>query len=826
MVHKQDVYRYDRYRPEKCETFLSNAYEKHFEGRRFLNGYCYIFLTFSNKSNIENKTSASGFFGILDSKVPDQKRIDECAGIASQFGSVLDGNSLINLTLLKSEDYLRLGDDGKDYGIIPDYLRMYDGISPDYPLEFFKNSVRCGDNVLHAWFVEDSDSYPGQVENVSFQNALSAGQLKVFLSGGASIGYSLNIPHVVNRYIVTLPKGVVEGELQQKGRFMNSFSLYSASCRVNAQEIAAYLDANARESALTVKCFTDLFAWGPESQQQEIRNRVIRAFSELNVTCCEETVAVPQLHYAGIPGASAELGYDFLMTSELNAFLCHGLWDGYDLGFKHGCIKLCDRNLMVPRRYDLQSYARDLGLIDNLNAVVVDPSGSGKSFTMNTLVRNYHESGQHILIIDIGNSYQGQCRLINEETGGRDGVYNTYDPEDPYGFNPFLGRETWDKQSEDGENENSGHDFIMSLLQTMFIPHGGWTKETANMLDAFLMDFFDRWDHGYPEEMAKDLKAAYVNRRKVAAERRGEEFDVKMAARGWRNPLPDIFPEDRPKDPIFDDFYQYVTLVIAQLVNEGTYYVGNVNIRKDMFDIDKFGVALNPYRLGGKYGYFLNERNPKDLFSSRLTVFEVDKIKDNKDLFPLWVLNIMHSFEDKMRSLDCQKVMIIEEAWKAISMDTMANFIVWMWRTARKFRTSAVVVTQSVSDLLSSEIVKNAIVENSSVKILLDQSKNANNFEESARLLALSPKDVSLVLSVGRNLNPDYRYKEAFISIGEHYSNVFAIEVSEEEALVYESEMTKKKPLFDRAAQLGSFRDAVTEMAEEMRRSRRRGQQL
>lgn len=823
VVHKQDIYRYDYYRPEECSTYLSRSFEKHFEGRPFLNGYCYIFLTFSSKSNIENKSSSSGMFGILDSKVPDAARIKECAGIASTFGSVLDGNFLINLTPLKSEDFLRMEDDGKDGGLIPDYLRLYEPAGVDYPLEFFKDEIRCGANRARVWFVEDSDSYPGQTDTVSFQNSMSAGNLQVFLSGGASIGYKLDIPHVVNRYIVTLPRNVVESELDQKRRFMNSFSLYSAGCRVNAQEISAYLEASARESALTVKCFTSLMAWGPEQEIPEIRNRVVRAFSDLNIVCCEESVSAPQLHYAGIPGAGAELGYDFLMTSELNAFLCNGLWDGYDLGFSKGCIKLCDRNLLIPRRLDLQSDARDMGLIDNLNALVVGPSGSGKSFTMNTLVRNYYESGQHILIIDVGDSYEGQCRLINEETGGRDGVYNTYDPENPFGFNPFRGRENWDVKSSDGENDSSGHDFIMSLLQTMYVPHGGWNKESSNMLDAFLLDFFDKWDHGYSPELSKDLKAAYVNRLRLAAERRGEleDFDSRKAARGFMDPLPSIFPDDREKDPVFDDFYQYVTLVVAQLVAEGEYKVGNVTLRNDMFDIDKFGVALNPYRKGGKYGFFLNERNEKDLFSSRLTVFEVDKIKDNKDLFPLWVLCIMHSFEDKMRTLPCQKVMIIEEAWKAISVDTMANFIVWMWRTARKFRTSAVVVTQSVGDLLSSEIVKDAIIQNSSVKILLDQSKNANNFSESSRLLALSPKDVSLVLSVGRDLNPNYRYKEAFISIGERYSNVFAVEVSEEEALVYESDKIKKKPLFDLAARLGSFREAVDQMAGEMRNERR-----
>ena len=818
VVHKQDIYKNDYYEPESRGEFLTDSFENHFEGRSFLNGYSYIYLTFSTKANIENNNNGSAFFGSLDKKVPSEAAIKNAFGIASQFGSVLGGNPHLTLVPLKDEDFLSVDSNGCDKGVIPDFFRLWEKPGADYPMEFSKDTVKIGDNCLRAWFVEDSDSYPSSIRSVSFIDSMSAGKSDVFLSGGASIGYLLKIPHVVNRYVITLPRKTVEKELDEKRRVMSSFSMISAGCRVNFEEISAYLEMNAKDSANTVKCFTSLLAWGRRDELPDIRNEVVTAFASLNVTACEETVTTPLLHYAAIPGAAAELGYDYLMTSELNAFLCTGLWDGYDRGFRKGCIKLCDRNLLIPVTLDIQSDARDMGLIDNLNALVVGPSGSGKSFTMNTLVRNYYASGQHILIIDIGDSYQGLCRVVQEETNGEDGVYNTYDPENPFGFNPFRGRESWGKKDAEGNMENSGQDFIMSLLKTMFVPFQGWTKEMSNILEAFLFDFFEKWDEGYPDGLSEDLKLAYVNLQRKKAGKRGEkDFDAERAARGWINPLPQLFAEGREKDPIFDDFYQYVTLVIGPLVNDDNYTVGNVSVRPDMFDVDKFGMALNPFRQGGKYGFFLNAREEKDLFRSRLTVFEVDKIKDNKDLFPLWMLCIMHSFEDKMRSLPCQKVMIIEEAWKAISIDTMANFIVWMWRTARKFRTSAVVVTQSVEDLLSSEIVKDAIIQNSSVKILLDQSKNANNFDRTAQLLALSERDVSLVLSVGRNLNPNYRYKEAFISIGERYSNVFAIEVSEEEALVYESDKIKKKPLFELAEKEGSFCRAVSILANRMR---------
>lgn len=819
IVHKQDIFKFDTYHARPVGEFLGDAYEKHFEGRRFLNGYCYIYLTFSSKSVIENKSGKSGFFGILDTKIPKEDAVEQNFAIASQFESVLGNSPFIKLTALTSDDFLSL-EHGQDKGVIPDYLRLFEETpAMDYPMEFSKDKIVIGDNEVRCWYIEDSDAMPSQLQSAHVVRGMSSEHSLVFLSGGAAFGYQLEIPHIVNRYVVSLPRNSVEKELEQKKRLMNSFSLYSSGCRINAGELDDYLEANARDAATTIKCFTDVIAWGRPSEIPGIRDKVITAFSNLDITVSEDRLTAPLLHYAGIPGAAGELGYDCYMTSEMNGYLCLDLWDGYDHGMEGGCIKLNDRNRMVPVTIDLQSVARSKGYVDNMNALVVGPSGSGKSFTMNTLVRNYYNTGQHILIIDVGDSYQGICQVIYEETKGRDGVYNSYDPDHPFSFNPFRGRSKWNDKDEDGENSNSGSDFIMSLLETMFQPERGWTKQATGILAALIGHFFKVWDEGYTEELERDLLSAFLIARRKRCNKEHKPFDEEKERRRWVNPLPKIFDrEGRGLDPIFDDFYQFVTLVLGPLIKDENYRIDNSDITPAMFDIDGFGVALSKYKIGGEFGFLLNAEQEADLFNSRLTVFEVDKIKDNKDLFPLWILCIMHSFEDKMRSLPCQKVMIIEEAWKAISVDTMANFIVWMWRTARKFRTSAVVVTQSIGDLLSSEIVKDAIIQNSAVKILLDQRKNANNFENSIQALGLKPMDVALVLSVGRSLNPNYRYKEAFIAIGERYSNVFGIEVSEEEALAYESDKTLKKPVFDLAAKKGSLIEAIREMAEEMRR--------
>lgn len=808
IVHKQDIFKYDTYVAHPETEFLAQAYERKHNGTPFLNGYCYLFLTFSSKSVIEMKTQGSGYYKPIPARPPKEELIKQCAAFASQFEAVLQNNSLIVLESLKAHDFLYQGEHGEDRGLVPEYLNFFKTKpEPDYPLEFEPSYIKYNEEVAKIWYIEDSESYPALVSSVCPVGSMSTGASQVFLSGGSTFGYQLKIPHIVNRYVVTLPRKGVESELKQKQKIMNSFSLYSAACRINADDIAQYLEDSARDSATTIKCFTDVIAWGKPSEMNDIRNSIVTAFTDLDMTIAEETKVAPALHYAALPGAAAELGYDFLMTSEMTGFLCHGLWDGYDSGIEGGVITVSDRKRLVPIRIDIQSIAKAKGYISDMNAVVVGPSGTGKSFTMNQLVKNYYNSGQHVFIIDIGDSYEGICRVINEETGGKDGIYNSYDPSHPLSFNPFFGREHWNEVDENGEVTNDGFSFVMSLLETMYTPEEGWSQYSTSVLENILNDFFNYWDKGYDASLEEKLLQAHVNAERLRAKQDGKRFYEKQAIASWLNPLKEIFSDEkRKKDPVFDDFYRFVTLVVGPLIIDKNYKIDNTNIRMDMFDADKFGSALKKYSRTGIYGFLLNAETQKDYFASRLTVYEVDKIKDNKDLFPIWVFTIMHEFENKMRSLTCPKVMIIEEAWNAIAKETMANYIVWLWRTARKFRTSAVTVSQSLFDLTSSDIIKDAIILNSSVRILLDQSKNVSIFDASAKVLGFTELETNQALSVRKEKH------ECFISIGPSYSNVFVIDVSPEELLVYESEKPKKKPLFDLARQKGSFIEAVKEM--------------
>ena len=288
---------------------------------------------------------------------------------------------------------------------------------------------------------------------------------------------------------------------------------------------------------------------------------------------------------------------------------------------------------------------------------------------------------------------------------------------------------------------------------------------------------------------------------------RSEYISLSNALQAYYDHLkasPDIFP-------CFDTFYVYLRDVfLVQLREQG--------VKDKDFDIDNFLYVLRPYANGGEYDYLLNARENLDLLHQRLCVFELDNIKDHPILFGAVTLIIMETFISKMRKLKgVRKIILIEEAWKAIMRQGMAEYIKYLFKTVRKFYGEAIVVTQEIEDIISSDIIKQAIINNSDCKILLDQSKYQNKFALIQELLGLSEKEKALVLSVNRNNDPTKKYKEVFISLGGQLSKVYRTEVSMEEYLAYTTEEREKMHVHAYAKKYGSLKRGISILAKELR---------
>ena len=267
--------------------------------------------------------------------------------------------------------------------------------------------------------------------------------------------------------------------------------------------------------------------------------------------------------------------------------------------------------------------------------------------------------------------------------------------------------------------------------------------------------------------------------------------------------------------PCFNTFYEFLTEEYMQVLQNG-------KVKEKDFDIGNFLFVLNPYFRGGEFDYLLNATENLDMLQERMIIFELDNLKDHPILFPVTVMVIMQLVISKMRKLKgIRKIMLIEECWKAIAKPGTAEYIRYLFKTMRKFYGEPIVVTQEIEDIISSPIVKNAIINNSDCKILLDQSKYENKFDIIQELLGLTDKEKAQVLSLNKANDPDRKYKEVFISLGNGHSKVYRTEVSLEEYLAYSTEEREKIQVQEYARKYGSTQKGIAVLAAEIRAGKR-----
>jgi conjugation system TraG family ATPase len=454
-------------------------------------------------------------------------------------------------------------------------------------------------------------------------------------------------------------------------------------------------------------------------------DRVTSAISKLGVTPVRDIANAPAQFWTSIPGNESGLAFSEYMTMELNSALCLNIYDGFDTGIADGVLKMSDRIRLVPQRFDIQEKALDAGLIENYNVFLLGPSGSGKSFFMNKYLRSCYVAGQHCFLIDVGDSYRALCHIIKEESGGRDGTYYTFEKGKPVSFNPFRNVKRFSQADSEAMN------FLFTLMVTL-------------------------WKNGKVEISSSAEK--YVRE------------SISQFLRQW--------PEGA--DPVFNDYFEYVRDVFGDLLKAE-------EAGKEYFDLKDYLISLEQFYKGGPYDYLLNSSESVNILEDRFVVFEIDHIKGDPVIYPITTLVIMDAFMEKMSSNNDFKVMCIEEAWKAIMGTQMATYMLELWKTARKHRTAAMVVTQELKDIISSPIIKDSIVENSGVKILLDQTKYINKFDELAAQLSLSEDDKGMVLSLNRLRVPGAAGREVFFNLGNKKSFVMRLEVSPEEQIAFSS---------------------------------------
>ena len=705
-IHKQDVFIKKQFHDETNDNheFLSESYFRYFTGRTYTDVQTYLIITQENKKSHLFSFDSKKWrdFLVKIRKVKDQLKD---SGVDSAY---LDGATARNYV----DRYFS--------------MNFTDKIVSMTNFKVDDECISMGNKRCKVYSLVDVDciNLPSVIRpytNIEVNNTSMPVDLVSIVD---------NIPlaeTVIYNQMIFMPNQKRELSLLDKKKNRHA-SMPNPSNLIAVEDIKKVQDVIARENKQLVYAHFNIVVSLPIDEDiQKCTNHLENSFGRMGIHISKRAYNQLELFVNSFPGNCYGMNPDydrFLTLSDAATCLMYKehIQHSEDTPLK---VYYTDRQ-GVPVAIDISGKEGKNKITDNSNFFILGPSGSGKSFFTNSMVRQLWEQNTDIVLVDTGNSYEGLCDYVN-------GKYISYTEEHPITMNPFA------INREELNIEKIG--FLKNLIMLIWKgTNGKITKTEDHLIEDVITEYYD----------------AHFRLGKV-------------------------------KELSFNTFYEYSTKRIPEIVRDN---------KLEGIDLATYNYLLKDFYKGGNHELTLNENLDTALFDETFIVFEIDSIKDDPLLFPLVTLIIMDVFIQKMRIKKNRKVLVIEEAWKAIASPMMAEYIKYLYKTARKFWASVGVVTQEIQDIVGSPIVKEAIINNSDVIMLLDQSKFKERFDEIKAILGLTEVDCRKIFTINRLENKEGRsfFREVFIRRGQNAA-VFGVEEPHECYMTYTTERAEKEAL-------------------------------
>lgn len=569
VIHKQDWYIKENYAPDLAkedQSFLAKSYQRHFNERPFLNHYCYLFLTKTTKDRMRMQSNFSSLCKgtLIPKEIRDKEAIHHFMETVAQFERIVNDSGFVSLKRLTEDDII--GTDEKQ-GLLEQYLTLSREVgTPMQDIALGAEEVRIGNKRLSLHTLSDTDDLPGTVSADTRFEKLSTDRSDCRLSFAAPVGLLLSCNHIYNQYLFLDNSEANLQKFEKSARNMHSLARYSRANQINKEWIEKYLNEAHSFGLSSIRAHFNIMAWSEDpSELKQLKNDCGSALALMECKPRHNTTDVATLYWAGMPGNAGDFPSEESFYTFIEPALCFFTEEtNYHNSPSPFGIKMADRLTGKPIHLDISDLPMKRGIITNRNKFILGPSGSGKSFFTNHMVRQYYEQGAHVLLVDTGNSYQGLCELIKGKTKGEDGVYFTYTEDNPIAFNPFY--------TDDGVFDIEKRESVKTLILTL------WKRDDEPPT-------------------------------------RSEEVALSNAVSGYIDRI-----KQHSEFPSFNGFYEYVKGDYRKVLEEK-------QVREKDFDIANFLNVLEPYYKGGEYDYLLNSDKQLDLLSKRFIVFEIDAIK-------------------------------------------------------------------------------------------------------------------------------------------------------------------------------------------------------
>lgn len=851
-LQKQDIFcrqRYHRDVPEDAE-FLTRSYFNYFEGREFTEITTYLIVT---------QEAQRGQFVQYDPK----KWLDFHSKVA-KVDDILTEKGISHRKLTKPE--------------VNEYLHRFMAFHfqhGPFSMTNFKASdeyLRTGNRIIRSYPLVDID----EINLPSVVKPYTEMSVNGYPVATDVFSFLAEVPHadcVVFNQVVQIP-GQRKLLRKLQGKAKRHGSMPDPSNKIAKADIEEVLNILAVDSSLLVNTNFNIIVSCPPDKVTPVTSFLETKLYECGIMPSRTAYNQLELFINSFPGCAYGFNpdYDLFLTLSDSA-LC--------LFFKEH-LKGCEDTPLttfytdrqgLPVCIDITGKEGKVKMTDNANFFCIGPSGSGKSFHMNSVVRQMLEQNTDVVMVDTGDSYEGICGYFG-------GTYISYSKEKPISMNPFkVTREEYEQNF--GEKKN----FLKSLIFLIFKGNEAPSKIEDMLVNQTIVEYYEAYFN--PFTSFSDTEREGLRQKLLVAAKMEDDYekfatDMRDIEEQINSPEPEtkttvralILPSEERRNKIIRQCRALRAMIVDRATTEAekekaaskievykkelhetsmlmkidrqidhmeeqkrrlkvpslsfnSYYEFALeripqitSLEKIHFDIRDFAAILKQFYRGGELEVTLNSDLDTNLFDERFIVFEIDKIKDDPVLFPIVVLIIMDVFLQKMRIKKGRKALIIEEAWKAIASPTMAEYIKFLYKTVRKFHGIAGVVTQELNDVIDSPIVKEAIINNSDVKILLDQSKFKDRYNDIAAILGLTPIQKQQIFTVNALNNKEGRnyFKEVWICRGQN-SDVYGVEEPPECYWAYTTERAEKEALKIYLRHYGSMQEAITNIEADRRRA-------